>query len=733
MIQSQKQLFINDFYRKGMLHAEIYRSPIEKGEIISCILPDSSDVTVVDLGKIPGAKEIDFFNAKIPVLTDKKISYKGEEIFILASDSYEKIEEYKKKIEIEYKLNSSLKFSSSDNDLDIIDVKYFSYPDDNKTISPEASSHLKRNEKKSAGDDISVQSPVSEISKDSIEEIIGEDVSVNKNRSIDNDKIRVFEDDFYSGEYHSRYCEPNGAVVIPEKNGSLTVYTVSQWPDHVKKSVASVTGISPSKVNVVISDLSSPLEGRIWYPSLAASRAAAAAVITNKPVKLFLTEKENHNYTPRQFPFSVNFRTILKDNEKSLAAKIDIDSGCLNIIDSDHFRKTLFSAALFYGFDRIETEIRIIRTSKPPMSFISSFNFTQILSAFEIHINNTAVKMGENPYNWRLKNIFPKEGRKHYNLPDIKSFTNSRNSINTVIRKVAEMSDFSRKHASYELQRKTGSSTALSKKRGIGISVCFFNNDLPVESLKNSKLSLKLLLDSSSVLNIYTSTVPDGKYNYSIWKNIASEILRISREDIKIAIHETSVTPESSPYIFSKEVAGFSELLRKSCQSLQRKRFRAPLPIEIKRTVSLDKLKKGDIAWGASIVEVEFDSMTLETEIKGIWNCIDCGQIISEPIIDKKIYSGIIDSLNWLSSTTGGTALQSYSDNSWKFYDVPITTEYINSNSISRALSPGDMPLALIPGAYYYALKQAIGKDTSHIPFKESGFYNIIRQDDIKF
>ncbi len=142
----------------------------------------------------------------------------------------------------------------------------------------------------------------------------------------------------------------------------------------------------------------------------------------------------------------------------------------------------------------------------------------------------------------------------------------------------------------------------------------FFDNDLPVDSLKNSKLSLRLLLDNSGILNIYTSTVPDGKYNYSIWKNIASEILGIDRNDIKIAIHETAVTPESSPYMFSKEIAGFSELLKKSCQSLQRKRFRAPLPIDIKRTISLDKLKKGDIAWGASVVEVEFDSMTLETE-----------------------------------------------------------------------------------------------------------------------
>ena len=673
-----------------MLNAEIFRAPVEKGEILSCTLPEDSEVTVISSVSIPGKKNISFLNSVIPVLADENINYKGEAILILASDSYEKINNFKKKIEIEYKLKSSLHFEAEEEHLDIIDRKKFCYPE--------------RSDKECNNES-------NKTSEDSTDELVSED-------------------EFYSGEYHSRYCEPNGAVAVPEKNGSFTIYTVSQWPDHVKRSVAEALDINPSKVNVVITDMSSPLEGRIWYPSLTAVRAALAAAASKKPVKLFLNEKENHSFTPSQFPFRVKFVSRILKKQKFLSVKIDIDTGCISIIDINYFRKTIQSSALFYGFDNIETEIRIIRTSKPPMSFISSFNFTQILSVFEIHITNTAVRLGENPYNWRRSSLFKKEGRKNYNFPDIKSLTNSRNSLKTVIERVVMMSDFSRKHASYEVQRKTGTASVSSKKRGIGISVCFFDNDLPVESLKNSKLSLRLLLDSSGILNIFSSTVPDGKYNYSIWKNIASEILGIKKDNIKIAIHETSCTPESSPYIFSKEIAGFSELLKLSCQSLQRKRFRTPLPIDIKRSVSLEKLKKGDISWAASVVEVEFDSMTLETDIKGIWNCLDCGKIISEKVIDKKIYSGIIDSLNWLSSSSGVVKIIPYSDNSWKFYNVPINTEYINSNNLTRALSPGDMAMALIPGSYYYALKQAIGKDTENIPFKESGFYNIIKQND---
>ena len=131
----------------------------------------------------------------------------------------------------------------------------------------------------------------------------------------------ISEDEFYSGEYHSRYCEPNGAVAVPEKNGSFTIYTVSQWPDHVKRSVAEALDINPSKVNVVITDMSSPLEGRIWYPSLTAVRAALAAAASKKPVKLFLNEKENHSFTPSQFPFRVKFTSRILKKQKYLKCK----------------------------------------------------------------------------------------------------------------------------------------------------------------------------------------------------------------------------------------------------------------------------------------------------------------------------------------------------------------------------------------------------------------------------
>ena len=683
MIQKNNMPFINDFYQKDMLNIDIFRSPIDKGEIIDYRLPATENtIYTVSCLNIPGKNDISFLENHIPVLADKYINYKGEPIFLLAADNEKDLISYKKTIEIEYKLKSSMGFSNFSEDDQVVSELRYNFPES-----------------------------VDSITETSLSE-----------------KPVLIEDHFSADEYHSRYSETNGAVVVPEKNGVFTVYTVTQWPYHVKKSVAETIGISINKVNVIITELSSPLEGRIWFPSLISSQAALIAYITGKPSKLFLTENDNFRYTPRQFPFRIDFKTEIFNKIKKISINLYVDCGAFPVIDNNVFKKTITSAASFYGFDNISINIKMIKTSKPPMSFISSFNFTPILSAFEMHVTHIAKKLSSDPYRWRIDNLFTKSKKKIPLQMDLKSLQSSKISSANVLHEVVKMSDFSRKYAAYEYNRTGNKSfSPFIKKRGIGISVGFFNNDLPVDSMENEKISLKLLLDSKGILNIYTSTVPDGKYNYTIWKNIASEILGLNTDDILIAVHETDNTPESSPYIFSKELAGFSELLKKSCQSLQRKRFRSPLPIEIKRTITLDKLKKGDIAWGASVVELEFDQTTLETEIKGVWNCIDCGKIVAEEIIEKKIYSGIIDSLSWI-STNGKKSF--YTDNSWKFYNTSISTSYINSNTLSRSLSIGDIPLALIPGAYYYAFKQAIGKDIKNISFNETSFYNIINRND---
>lgn len=695
MILKDKQLFINDYYMPGMLNAVTYRTGIEKGILQTVKIPKDTDkgYRIITHNDIPGEKNINFFGTSIPVLSDYEINFKGEPLFIIVYDSEENYKAALNGIIPGVKAEPPLSF-----DIDKIGENQIIYQ---KNFSLDSGNS---------------------------------DSAFNETLESDNSIIAVT-DNFYGGEYHSRYCEPFGAIAQPGKNG-ITIYTVSQWPDHVRKSVADVLNISEKNVKVIITALSSPLEGRIWYPSLISSQAAVAAYKTGKPVKLILSRYETYNFTPRQHPFRITHKTwVSKGSLLKMNINLDIDAGAYPLVIDELLEKVFIPASGLYNCSDITLKLRIIKTSKPPMSFISSFNFSQIVISLEKHISNIIRQERMSPLIWRKENILSDTIKKNsfFYLPgdDAKNIISNRSSASEILNRVSKAADFERKYSSYELLRLNKQKKLKTHSSGIGLSLSFFNNTIPFKSMTKDKLSLKLLLDSKSNLNIYTTTVPDGIHNYDIWKNTASDILGIPVDNIFILPHNTDFAPSSSAYPFSKGLSGFNELLKKGCQNLQKKRFRNPLPIEISTSVTLNMLNKDDYSWGAAVVELSVDNHTYEIEIKNISCSFDCGHIIHKEIIDKTVYSGIIDSLSWISGAENMSADKNrliQNDNIWHFFNIPIYTEYSNNMKKNKPLLIGDLPLSLIAGAYYSALNQALGVDFDRMPVTPEKIHKLLKK-----
>jgi CO/xanthine dehydrogenase Mo-binding subunit len=677
----------------GMLNAVTYRTGIDKGILQTVKLPPETDkgYKIITNNDIPGKKNINFFGTSIPILADYEINFRGEPLYIIVYDSEENHKTALDGIIPGIKAKPPLSFEKDKlEENQIVYQKFFSF-------GSGSSDPLFNDELESYTAIIPVT------------------------------------DNFHSSEYHSRYCEPFGAIAQPDKNG-ITIYTVSQWPEHVRKSVADALNISQKNVKVIITALSTPLEGRIWYPSLISSQAAVAAHITGKPVKLILSKYETYNFTPRQHPFRITHKTwVSKGKLLKMHINLDIDAGAYPLIIEELFEKTFIQASGLYECNDITMKLRLIQTSKPPMSFISGINFSQIMISLEKHISNIIRQEKISPVTWRKENILSDSIKKNslFIIPgdDIKSINSNRNSASAILENVSKASDFERKYASFELLRLNKHKNIKTHSSGIGLALSFFNNTIPFKSMIKDKLSLKLLLDSKSYLNIYTSTVPDGIHNYDIWKNTAGEILGIPTDNIFILPHQTDLAPPSAAYPFSKGLAGFTELLKNGCQSLQKKRFRNPLPIEITASLSLNKLSKDDYAWGSAVVELSIDNHTYEIEIKKITCCFDCGHIMHKEIIDKTVYSGIIDSLSWISgaenmSTDKNRLIQN--DNIRHFLNIPIYTEYINNTKKNKSISIGDLPLSLIAGAYYSALIQALGVDIDRMPVTPENIHDIL-------
>lgn len=655
--------FINNLNFKNCLTISLFRAPIDNGNIVNFSFPETMPPGsgIFSYADISGEKEIDISGYKIPLLCNTDINYRGEPLFIIAAENKNDIKTIFENIDIEYILKPPLVFGSKFENSQIVKEKEYIYK--------------------------------------------YEDALPEKT------KTTVIESETSGNLYSPEYNEPCGAAVIRE-NDNYIVYADTQWPFHVRNSVASVLKIPVEKVIVKSAKMGSPLEGHLWFPSFLAAYAAIAVQKTGRPAKLILNKEENNLYIPKQHPFRIKYKSRFNKENILISSEVEIniDTGAYPVFSDELFENALLGAMGAYFCPEIKIKERIIKTSAPPMSAITSMNFSQIFIAAENHAYKIVSEKKISPHIWKKENLLQKN-RPLANMKNI----DSGNAGAGVLDKVTEISDFKRKYSAYELSKQNKSIGKTDKyyTRGIGIALGFFTNNLNTLS-KDSRFSNRLLLDSNGNLTIFTSTVPQNFTAYQLWKDIAAKITGIEKENIFIAPHDTDINEESIPNI----EYGITQLIFKNCQALQKLRFRNPLPLTIS-SKNILRTRKNFLTWGAAAVEVSIDMSIYEVSIKGIWADFDCGTILSKEIAKKNFTAGIIKSLRWAT----GTNENNYGTGSWKFADIPMTINFENHENRKNILSGGDLTMALIPAAYSNAVSQAIGKNIFSFPINSESIY----------
>jgi xanthine dehydrogenase molybdopterin-binding subunit B len=120
----------------------------------------------------------------------------------------------------------------------------------------------------------------------------------------------VHEEVYTSGAIEHYYSESQGAAAAYDYD-KIAVWCATQWPYHVRDSVALALGCRAEEVSVRPTRLGVHLDGKLWYPSLLACHAAIAAIVCGRPAKILLTREEDFRYTPKRARSSVSVRAAL--------------------------------------------------------------------------------------------------------------------------------------------------------------------------------------------------------------------------------------------------------------------------------------------------------------------------------------------------------------------------------------------------------------------------------------
>ena len=726
-INTKRSLLAKGYYsdcrKANMLHAAIVRSPTVTGRITGISIPNLPEGYFLYTAKdIPGKKQIKENNVLMNIFSNSSISYTGEPLGIVVGP-----EEYKVK-ELRDSANISFDISDLESALDKVIHK-------SKTpiVSTDITDLVSTFNELPSLDNV--------IDSKRFEKITEQEIALRKittgkfkkqdyseilqsfSNKEDSEEVIEIKGTFQQKVSNPKWLETDGAFAYYE-NGELHVYTPTKWTYSVQKTLSECLDIPTERI-YVHKTISSGLNANgLWRTTQLAIQTAVAAILSKHPVKLMLSQTEQQKFMSPNIETEFSFNTIVSKSGLIKASKINInvDVGINNPFAQEIADRLSIGICNYYKLNNLSITTKVVTSQNPPTSIFIRRIDSEAFFAIENHFHQIATEL----------NILPEELRK-INKPQKTTdfpFELELPDTEAVIQNTIKVSDFNRKYSAFKMDAmnrlKKGSNPFFAiPLRGMGIATAYNSSNYLGTSVftYNPKIEVTLFNDE----NVEIHALQASPVIQNIWKETASDILQLPKENIKIVSEFEIEDFPTSPENYYSSVGILNDLIKKCCTDIQKKRFHQPLPITSKKSVSAAKKNWNNetfsgnpftaTSFASTAVEVQLDSFTYTATIKGIWITIDCGEIFDEVAAKRAIMLHIQQELTTL--VKGATI------NCNKF-----SINFIQSKNKTGQI--GELVHNTLPAAFAAALSMALQTQLSVLPCTEEQIYNLIQAREIE-
>lgn len=209
----------------------------------------------------------------------------------------------------------------------------------------------------------------------------------------------IFEGSAESGGQEHVYLEPQGAYAIPNGDGSIKIYSSTQGPTAVQRTVARVLGVSMNNIEVDVNRIGGGFGGKEDQASPWAAMVALACALINRPVKYILERGEDLQMTGKRHPYKNRYKIGLDENYKILAyeAQFYQNGGAAADLSPAILDRTLFHATGSYFVPNVKVDAYSCKTNLPPNTAFRGFGGPQGMFVMEAAIHHAARSIGIDP------------------------------------------------------------------------------------------------------------------------------------------------------------------------------------------------------------------------------------------------------------------------------------------------------------------------------------------------
>ncbi len=346
------------------------------------------------------------------------------------------------------------------------------------------------------------------------------------------DLIRT--DSFINKRQESAPLEPHGCLANYDTSGHLTLYTATQSPHSVMRTVAMVLGLPVGKVRVI-----KPYVGGAFGPKNEATpmdlSASLLSIRTGRPVKMNYNREQVFLHGRSRHQFIHEITTGVKKDGTLVALKNEcyLEGGAYSSfgIATVYYAGSLLAAP--YKLPNMKYDGYRVFTNRPACGAQRGHGGVAARAAWEQQLDMIAEELGIDPIDLRLKNIMT--------TGDVTC-----NDLNMSSLGMKECIQAVKKGADWDAKRRNK-----EKGKGIGMACGFFVSGAGYPIYRSetfhSTVVIKLSEDGGTV-NVLTGSAEIGQGSDTALGMIAAEALGVRLSDVRVISGDTDLSVDLGAY-----------------------------------------------------------------------------------------------------------------------------------------------------------------------------------------
>jgi xanthine dehydrogenase molybdenum-binding subunit len=348
----------------------------------------------------------------------------------------------------------------------------------------------------------------------------------------------VIERTYTTQRIEHAYLEPEGAVAVPEQDGTMTVYSSTQAPHSDRMQIARALGVPDHEIRVVTPHIGGAFGGK--QEAHVQIHAALLARRTGRPVRIVRSREESIRTHVKRHPITVHYTTGATAEGDLVAIVVEAvgDTGPYVNAGADVMSVLAQTVSGPYRVPHARIEAFTVHTNNPIGGAMRGFGIPQGAYACEQQMDLVADAVGIDPLELRLRNIVATGDH----LPSGAVIREGR-PLRVCLEEAAERSQWSER---VSMERRPEPHL----RRGWGVATGFKAGGMGRGIPDSAGVEIEMTGDASVVVRTGAAEVGQGVH--TALAQIAAEELGVELAQVRVVTPDTDVTPDAGPTCASR-------------------------------------------------------------------------------------------------------------------------------------------------------------------------------------